>query len=141
MMVSTRGRYALRVLLDLAEHQDGGYIPMKDIARRQEVSKKYLEQIMPALTKAGLVEAVHGVGGGYRLTRPPEEYPIGEILRLTEGDLAPVACLSHQATPCSRAAECRTLWMWSRFNQLTNEYFDAITLSHLMGDGAVEKPN
>ncbi len=134
MMVSTRGRYALRVLLDLAEHSNGAYIPMKDIARRQEVSKKYLEQIMPALTRGGLVEGVHGVGGGYRLKRPAEECRVGEILRLTEGDLAPVACLSGKATPCSRAAECRTLGMWSRFNDMTNAYFDGITLADLLGD-------
>lgn len=138
MMVSTRGRYALRVLLDLAEHQDGGYIPMKDIARRQAVSKKYLEQIMPALTKAGLVEAVHGVGGGYRLSRSPEEYRIGEILRLTEGDLAPVACLSRGAPPCGRSSECRTLWMWNRFNQMTNAFFDSITLFDLLEERPVE---
>ncbi len=139
MMVSTRGRYALRVLLDLAEHSNGAYVPMKDIARRQEVSKKYLEQIMPALTRGGLVEGVHGVGGGYRLTRPAEECRVGEILRLTEGDLAPVACLSCKATPCSRAAECRTLWMWSRFNDITNAYFDGITLADLLG-GSPDKP-
>lgn len=132
MMVSSRGRYALRVLLDLADNAAGGYIPMKDIARRQEISKKYLEQIMPALTKAGLVEAVHGVGGGYRLTRPPEQYPVGEILRLTEGDLAPVACLCRDAAPCGRSTQCRSLQMWNRFNQLTNEFFDSITLSDLL---------
>ena len=120
------------MLVDLAEHQDDGYIPMKDIARRQEVSKKYLEQIMPALTKAGLVEAVHGVGGGYRLTRSPEEYRIGEILRLTEGDLAPVACLSHQATPCSRAAECRTLSLWKGLDKVISDYLDKYTLADLM---------
>lgn len=139
MMVSTRGRYALRVLLDLAEHSGDGYVPMKDIARRQEVSKKYLEQIMPALTRGGLVEGVHGVGGGYRLTRPASEYHIGEILRLTEGNLAPVACLSSHATPCSRAAECRTLGMWSRFNQLTNEYFDGIALTDLLNGQPMKK--
>ncbi len=132
MMVSTRGRYALRVLLDMAEHTGEGYIPMKDIAERQGVSKKYLEQIMPALTRSGLVEAAHGVGGGYRLTRPPEECRVGEILRLTEGDLAPVACLSHDAAPCERSASCRTIAMWSRFNEMTNAYFDGITLADLL---------
>ncbi len=135
MMVSSRGRYALRVMLDLAEHREEGYVPMKDVAKRQEISKKYVEQIMPALSKNGLVEAVHGAGGGYRLTRQPDEYRVGEILRLTEGDLAPVACLSCNATPCSRAAECRTLSMWSRFDELTNAYFDSITLEDLLQNG------
>ena len=134
MMVSTRGRYALRVLMDLAEHAADGYTPMKDIAQRQEISKKYMEQIMPTLSKNGLVEAVHGVGGGYRLTRQPRDYRVGEILRLTEGDLAPVACLSCDAPPCSRSTECRTLAMWSRFNEITTEYFDGITLADLLGE-------
>lgn len=132
MMVSTRGRYALRVLLDMAEHAGEGYIPMKDIAKRQGLSKKYLEQIMPTLSRNGLVEATHGAGGGYRLARSPEAYRVGEILRLTEGDLAPVACLSHDAAPCERSASCRTIAMWSRFNQMTNAYFDSITLADLL---------
>lgn len=131
-MVSTRGRYALRVLIDLAERGHGGYIAMKDIAQRQEISKKYMEQIMPALTKCGLVEGVHGQRGGYRLTRTPDKYSVGEILRATEGDLAPVACLSCKAEPCSRAAECKTITMWTRFNEITNEYFDSITLDDLI---------
>ncbi|MBQ3284824.1 MAG: Rrf2 family transcriptional regulator, partial [Ruminococcus sp.] len=91
MMVSTRGRYALRVLIDLSEHNNGSYIPMKDVAARQEISLKYLERILPTLTKAKLIEGVHGKGGGYKLTRAPEDYTVGEVLRLTEGDLAPVA--------------------------------------------------
>ena len=91
MMISTRGRYALRVMIDLAEHSNGGYIPMKDVAARQEISLKYLERILPVLAKNGLVEGIQGKGGGYRLTREPAAYPVGEILRLTEGDLAPVA--------------------------------------------------
>lgn len=137
MMVSTRGRYALRVMLDLAEHGADGLVPMKAVAQRQEISKKYLEQIMPALTKAGLVEGIHGVGGGYRLTRPAEEYRVGEILRLTEGDLAPVACLSAQGGPCGRTVKCRTLKMWSRFNALTNDFFDGITLASLLEEDAL----
>lgn len=132
MMISTRGRYALRVLIDLAEHYNGGYIPMKDIAGRQELSLKYIERIMPALSKSDLVEGVHGKGGGYRLTRPPEECKVGEILRLTEGDLAPVACLECGAKPCERAGECRTLPMWAEFNNLVNNYFDGISLADLM---------
>lgn len=132
MMISTRGRYALRVLLDLAENNNGGYIPMKDVANRQELSLKYIERIMPVLSKNALVEGVHGKGGGYRLTNPPEDYKVGDILRLTEGDLAPVACLGCDAKPCDRAAECRTLPMWTDFYKLVNDYFDNITLADLL---------
>ena len=131
MMVSTRGRYALRVLIDLSEHNNGSYIPMKDVAARQEISLKYLERILPTLTKAKLIEGVHGKGGGYKLTRSPEEYTVGEVLRLTEGVLAPVACLSPDAKPCERAAECRTLQMWQGFYDMTNKYFDGITIASL----------
>ncbi|MBQ3265655.1 MAG: Rrf2 family transcriptional regulator [Ruminococcus sp.] len=131
MMVSTRGRYALRVLIDLAEHNNGAYIPMKDVAARQEISLKYLERILPTLSKAKLIEGVHGKGGGYKLTRDPDQYTVGEILRLTEGDLSPVACLSPDAAPCERAAECRTLQMWQGFYDLTNKYFDGITIADL----------
>ncbi len=131
MMVSTRGRYALRVLIDLAEHNNGSYIPMKDVAARQEISLKYLERILPTLTKAKLIEGVHGKGGGYKLTRAPEDYTVGEVLRLTEGDLAPVACLSPDAEPCERAAECRTLQMWQGFYEMTNRYFDSVTIASL----------
>ena len=134
-MISTRGRYALRVMVDLAEHAGDGYIPMKEVAARQGISLKYLEQIMPALSKNGLVECVHGKGGGYRLTRSPGEYTVGEILRITEGDLAPVACLACDAEPCGRADECKTLSMWRGYQDLTNEYFDGVTLSSLAGDG------
>lgn len=132
MMISTRGRYALRVLIDLAEHNDGGYIPMKDVAERQGLSLKYLERILPLLTKDKLIIGVHGKGGGYRLSRAPEDYKVGEILRLTEGDLAPVSCLECGAEPCDRACECRTLKMWQGFFKLTNEYFDGITIADLM---------
>lgn len=132
MIVSTRGRYALRVLLDLAEHRSAAYIPMKDVTARQGISQKYIEQIMPVLVKAGFVEGVHGKGGGYRLARAPEDCPVGEILRLTEGDLAPVACLSCGAAPCERSADCRTIGMWTRFNEITNDYFDAISLADLL---------
>ena len=131
MMVSTRGRYALRVMIDLAEHNNGSYIPMKDVATRQELSLKYLERILPTLTKAKLIEGVHGKGGGYKLTRLPENYTVGEILRLTEGDLAPVACLSPDAEPCERASECRTLKMWKGFYDITNKYFDGISIADL----------
>ncbi|MGN0710546.1 MAG: RrF2 family transcriptional regulator [Anaerovoracaceae bacterium] len=132
MMISTRGRYALRVMIDLAEHRNGEYIPMKDVAARQEISLKYLEKILPVLTKSNMIEGIHGKGGGYKLTREPEEYKVGEILRITEGDLAPVACLGCNAEPCTRTAECRTLPMWKKFNDMTNEYFDSITIADLM---------
>ena len=131
-MISTRGRYSVRVLLDLAEHRNGGDIPMKEVAARQEISLKYLERIMPLLTQAGLVEGVHGKGGGYRLCREPEDYSIGEILHITEGDMAPVACLECGAAPCHRAAFCKTLPMWKRYQELTDEYFHSISLWDLL---------
>ena len=139
MIVSTRGRYALRVLIDLAEHNNGSYIPMKDVAARQEISLKYLERILPTLTKAGLIEGVHGKGGGYRLTRSPEDYTVGELLRLTEGDLVPVACLALECKPCERAAECRTLPMWKGFYEMTNKYFDGITVADLIGNNGADQ--
>lgn len=132
MLISTRGRYALRILIDLAEHNDGKYIPMKDVALRQELSLKYLERILPVLTKNSLVSGVQGKGGGYRLSRKPEEYTVGEILRLTDGNLAPVACLECDAKVCERASECRTLEMWTNFFKMTNDYFDGITIADLM---------
>ena len=130
MMISTRGRYALRVLVDLAEHS-GGLVPMKDVAARQGISKKYMEQITALLVRDGYVEGVHGKGGDYRLGRPPEQCVVGDILRLTEGSLAPVACLSCEE-PCERADSCRTIGMWRRFEEITNEYFDGITVKDLM---------
>ena len=134
MMISTKGRYALRVMLDLASHCSGGYIPMKSVAEREDLSLKYIEKIMPLLTKAHLVEGIHGRGGGYRLTRKPEDYTVGEILCLTEGDLAPVGCLEADAAPCERAGSCPTLDMWKNFYRLTMEYFQGITLADLMGN-------
>lgn len=131
-MISTRGRYALRVMIDLAEHSGGDFVPMKEVAARQEISLKYIERIMPLLTKENLVEGQHGKGGGYRLCRPPEDYSVGEILRATEGELAPVACLECGAKPCSRAAECRTLPMWQKYYAMTNEFFDGISVADLM---------
>ena len=131
MIVSTRGRYALRVLLDLCSGDPDAFVPMKEIAKREGISVKYMEEIMPVLVKNGLVEAVHGKGGGYRLGVKPSECRVGDVLRLTEGGLAPVACLSCGAEPCKRYADCKTIGMWSEFNRITNEYFDGITLSDL----------
>ena len=135
-MISTRGRSALRVMIDLAEHGGGDFVPMKEVAARQEISLKYIERIMPLLTKENLVEGQHGKGGGYRLCRPPEDYSVGEILRITEGELAPVACLERGAKPCPRAAECRTLPMWKKYYAMTNEFFDGISIADLMKNGA-----
>lgn len=135
-MISTRGRYALRVMIDIAEHSGGDFVPMKEVAARQEISLKYIERIMPLLTKENLVEGQNGKGGGYRLCRPPEDYPVGEILRATEGGLAPVACLECGAKPCSRAAECRTLPMWQKYYAMTNEFFDGISVADLMKNEA-----
>ena len=132
MMISTRGRYALRVLIDLAEHADDAYVPMKEVAQRQEISLKYLEKILPALAKNNLIEGVHGKGGGYKLTRKPEEYTVGEILRLTEGCLAPVSCLECNAEECHRTSECRTLPMWTELQTRINTYLDGVTIADLM---------
>lgn len=131
MLVSTKGRYALRVIIDLAENGKGGYTPLKDIAARQEISLKYLESIMTALSKSGLVEGVHGKGGGYRLNRAPKEYKVGDILRATEGPLVPVSCLDCSATPCARADTCRTLPMWQKLDKTVNEYLDSVTVADL----------
>lgn len=132
MMISTKGRYALRVMIDLAEQQKTGYIPLKEIAGRQNISQKYLESIMTTLSKNDFIEALHGKGGGYRLNREPSDYRIGDILRLTEGTLAPVACLESGAKPCAHATECRTIPVWSKLNDLINDYLDSVTLADLM---------
>lgn len=132
MFISTKGRYSLRVLIDLAEHSGGGYIPMKDVAARQDISLKYAERLLPVLTKNNLIEGVHGKGGGYRLTRNPDEYNVWEVLKIAEGDVAPVSCLDEGAKPCERAAECRTLKMWKDYYNLTKKYFSEITIADLM---------
>ncbi|MBQ3356353.1 MAG: RrF2 family transcriptional regulator [Oscillospiraceae bacterium] len=132
MMISTRGRYALRVLIDLAEHAKDGYVPMKDVAERQGISLKYLERIIPVLVKNGIVDGVQGKGGGYRLVKAPEELRIGDVLRLTEGDLAPVACLECDAKPCEREYECRTYPLWVELFRLINEFFDSKTLADII---------
>lgn len=133
MLVTTRGRYALQVMIDLAEHNDGKCIPIRDIARRQELSPKYLEQILPLLSKNNLVYGVHGKNGGYRLIRQPEKYKVGEILRVAEGNLAPVSCLNDDSI-CKKGS--RPMKMWSDFYKLTNDYFDSITIADLMENGS-----
>ena len=132
MLVSTKGRYALRVMIDLAEHSSGNFIPLRDIAGRQEISEKYLESIVVLLSRAGLLDGLRGKGGGYKLTRRPEQYTVGCVLRLTEGSLAPVACLESRANSCPRAAACRTLPMWKKLDKMLNEFFEGITLADLM---------
>ena len=132
MLISTKGRYALRVMIDLVEHQSEGYVPLKEIAERQEISEKYLESIIKILVKAKMLDGLRGKGGGYKLTRAPEQYTVGSILRLTEDSLAPVSCLENGAVPCARAAECRTLPMWQGLDKVINEYLDGILLSDLV---------
>ena len=132
MLVSTKGRYALRVMIDLAEHQSDGFIPLKVIAERQEISEKYLENIIKLLVKAKLLTGLRGKGGGYQLTKAPEQYTVESILRITEDSMAPVACLEPGAEACPRAAECHTLSMWQGLDKLITEYFANITLADLM---------
>lgn len=131
MLISTKGRYALRVMIDLAEHQTEGYIPLKEVARRQELSEKYLESIIKLLVKAGILSGLRGKGGGYKLNQSPEAYTVGSILRLTEDSLAPVACLEPGATACAKAAECRTLSMWQGLDKVINDYLNQITIADL----------
>ena len=131
-MISTRGRYAIRVLLDLAEHDNGGYIPLKDVASRQEISKKYLEIIVKDLVSGGLVVGASGKGGGYRLCRRPEEYAVGEIVELMEGTLSPVACLADPDIRCPRKVICKTLPLWAEFDGLVHDFFYGKRLSDLL---------
>ena len=132
MLISTKGRYALRVMVDLAEHQAAGRIPLKEIADRQGVSEKYLENILATLVRAGLLSGMRGKGGGYRLTRDPDKYTAGEILRLTEGSLAPVSCLEGGNNGCERAGECRTIGMWRELDEMISNYLDGITVADLV---------
>lgn len=131
-MISTKGRYAIRVMIDIAENSNGGYVPLRDIAARQDISKKYLESIGKTLVTGGLLTAASGRSGGYQLSRAPEEYRISEIIELMEGTLAPVACLKKNAAPCPRAHDCRTLSMWRDYYEQTREFFDSRTLSDLI---------
>lgn len=132
MLVSTKGRYALRVMLELAQFGSDGYLPLTEIAERQDISVKYLESIISVLSKAGLVDGVRGKGGGYRLNRKPEEYSVGEILRLTEGSLAPVACLDCKPNKCERSESCKTLPMWEKLDEIICDYLNSVTLADLL---------
>ena len=131
-MISTRGRYAVRVMIDLAENGRGNCIPLKDIALRQGISKKYLEIIVKDLVAGGLITGASGKGGGYKLCRAPEEYPVGEIIEIMEGSLAPVVCLSAGAAPCPRAEKCETLPLWAEYDKLTHDFFYGKKLSDLL---------
>lgn len=135
MKISTKGRYALRVLIDLAEHDSGEYTPLREIASRQGISEKYLESIIVVFSKAGIVSGHRGKGGGYKLAKDPDSITVGDVLREVEGDLAPVACLEAGGKPCDRASECKTLPMWEKFFNMTNEYFDGITVGDLANRG------
>ena len=135
MLISTKGRYALRVLVDMAEHASEGYIPLKEIAQRQEISEKYLEAIVKELVKQGVLAGVRGKGGGYRLCRPPEQINVGEVLTHMEGTLAPVACLEDGAPPCARAAECRTLEFWRGLDAAIRDYTAKYSLADLVRSG------
>ena len=132
MLISTKGRYALRILIDMAEHQSESYIPLKEVAARQEISEKYLETIVKLLVKDGILVGLRGKGGGYRLKKAPGQFTVGHILRLTEDSLAPVSCLEQGAAPSERASSCRTLPMWKGLYKLINEYLDQYTIEDLM---------
>ncbi len=132
MIVSTKGRYALRVMVYFVLHGGEGYIPLKQIADAEGISQKYLEAIMATLSKAGFVDAVHGKGGGYRLNRKPEDYTVGSILKLTEGSLNTVSCTTQGPNACNRATCCHTLPMWEKLDGMVNEFFEGITLADLL---------
>lgn len=131
MLISTKGRYALRVMVDLAEHRGGGFIPLKEIARRQNISEKYLESIIKLLVRARMLSGLRGKGGGYKLTGDPEQYTVGAILRLTENTLAPVSCLEEDASTCPNAAECRTIALWKGLDKVINDYLENVTVADL----------
>ena len=132
MKISTKGRYALRMLLDLAENQKGGFVALKEIAQRQNISKKYLEQIVPMLNRSEILQTNRGFQGGYRLAKDPACCMVGEILRCTEGSLSPVACLEHKPNQCERCHECATLMVWEGLEQVIEKYLDSITLQDIL---------
>ncbi len=135
MKISTKGRYALRMMLDVAMHGSEGYVALKDTAERQGISKKYLEQIVPLLTKSGMLKTNRGYQGGYMLAKPADKYTVGEILRVTEGDLSPVACLQYEENDCPRASECMTLYVWEGLYKTVTDYLDGITLQNIIDNG------
>jgi len=134
MIVSTKGRYALRVMVYFVLKGTDEYIPLKEIAEAEQISQKYLESIMTTLSKAGFVDAIHGKGGGYRLNRKPEEYTVGSILKLTEGSLATVSCTAQGPAACSRQSCCRTLPMWEKLDRMVDDFFEGITLADILAE-------
>ena len=135
MLISTKGRYALRIMIDLAEHQTDEFISLREIAQRQEISEKYLESIVRMLVKAKVVESLRGKGGGYRLNKTPDQYTVGSILQLTEESLAPVSCLEKNADPCPRSGWCRTLTLWQGLDKVIHDYLERVTIADLMEQG------
>lgn len=132
MKISTKGRYALRMMLDLAEHMQEGVVSLKDIAERQKISQKYLEQIIPLLNKEGILKSIRGSRGGYSLAKAADQYTVGDILRITEGSIAPVACLETETNSCARYEECSTIYVWKGLNRVITEYLDGITLQEIL---------
>ena len=139
MKISTKGRYALRFMLDLALNKENGFVSLGDIAQRQNISKKYLEQIVPLLNKSGVLRTTRGYQGGYMLCRDPSEYTVGEILRITEGSLAPVSCVGMDSDVCERKSECITFPLWRGLNKVINEYLDSVTLQDLLDNYNTDK--
>ncbi|MBR4546234.1 MAG: Rrf2 family transcriptional regulator [Oscillibacter sp.] len=132
MLISTKGRYALRVLVDMAEHETGNFLPLRDVANRQDISEKYLESVVKLLVRGGILEGLRGKGGGYCLRRPPDQIRVGDVLRLCEGNLSPVSCLGADAVPCEHAANCRTLPLWRGLDRVISDYLDKYTIADLM---------
>ena len=132
MMISTKGRYALRILVDIAEHQADGYVPLKESADRQEISEKYLESIVSILVKYDFIEGLRGKGGGYRLSRPADQIVVNDVLSVMEGTLVPVACLEERAKPCARMSVCQTLPLWTGLNEVVKDYLSRFTVKDLM---------
>ena len=137
MLISTKGRYALRVMIELASHDKNEFVPLITIAKKQDISEKYLESIIVVLSKNGVIDGMRGKGGGYRLNRDPKDYTVGEILRLTEGSLAPVACLDSKPNKCERAATCRTLPLWEKLDTIICNYLDSVSLEDLIDSSTV----
>lgn len=132
MKISTKGRYALRIMIDLALHDEGSFIPLKSIAERQDITVKYLEQIITLLQRAGFVKSLRGNSGGYKLSKPAKEYTVGDVLRITEGSLTPVGCLDDAINQCPRSCKCATLTFWEGLQKLINDYVDGVTIFDLM---------
>ena len=141
MKISTKGRYALRLMLDLAVQGSDGFVALKDAAERQNISKKYLEQIVPLLTKSGLLKTNRGYQGGYMLSKPADKYTVGEILRVTEGNLCPVSCLQYEENDCPRAADCMTLYVWKGLYKTITDYLDGITLQDIIDNSQLKVDN